>query len=175
MSEYDKKRYKENKEKEKKRSLEYYYANKEKSNHRSKAWREKNKSRVKELNKIWYSKNKVKAKEHSKKLYYSNKEKALEVNRTWYSKNKDKVKNNYLKRNYGMSLDEYNTLLTLQNNVCAICFKKEILDKSLIVDHNHETGKVRGLLCDKCNFAIGLLSDNPETVMSAFYYLIKYQ
>jgi hypothetical protein len=173
MSEYDKKRYRENKESEKKRAIAYYYANKRKCNLKSRNWRIENPDKVKDSNKKWYSNNIDKAKQHSKTIYYKDRKKALAINRSWYDNNKDKAKHSYLQRKYGMTFSEYNSLLQQQSGVCAICFTKEVLDKSLIVDHCHQTGKVRGLLCDKCNFAIGLLKDNPETIMSAFNYIIK--
>ena len=69
----------------------------------------------------------------------------------------------WLKRNYGMSITDYEILWNAQNGVCAICKQPETaIDphnpgnvRRLSVDHDHETGKVRGLLCQRCNVAIG--------------------
>lgn len=59
-------------------------------------------------------------------------------------------------RSYGISLEEYNTQLERQNGLCALCARPaEQFPKSLFVDHNHETGAIRGLLCAHCNFAEG--------------------
>lgn len=58
-------------------------------------------------------------------------------------------------------------MLTDQNECCAICKNK----RPLKVDHNHDTGKVRGLLCDKCNVALGLLGENINVVESLLIYL----
>ena len=75
-------------------------------------------------------------------------------------------------RKYGITLDDYNSLLVKQNNGCAICKVLHLsLNKPLTVDHDHETGKVRGLLCNKCNMAIGLFNDNPEFLNTAINYL----
>lgn len=68
-----------------------------------------------------------------------------------------------------------------QNNLCAICFREERAHhqsgtlKKLAVDHDHMTGKIRGLLCSACNTAIGKLRDNVEVLKSAINYLEKYK
>lgn len=65
-----------------------------------------------------------------------------------------------LESKYGITLNDFNTMLTNQGNVCAICKKKQFPeDHSFCVDHDHVSGKVRGLLCHRCNQAIGLLND----------------
>lgn len=79
-------------------------------------------------------------------------------------------KNWHLKQMYGISLDEYNRLLEIQNGVCAICFKSANA-RMLAVDHCHKSKKVRGLLCEKCNRGIGMFHDNPQTIISAAKYL----
>lgn len=78
-----------------------------------------------------------------------------------------------LKRNYGLTVDQYNDMLMKQNNRCAICFiyKDDITKFRLSVDHCHTTGKIRGLLCGSCNTAIGSLNDNIEILNSAINYL----
>lgn len=84
-----------------------------------------------------------------------------------------------LKRKYGISVDEYDQLLVEQNGVCAICRSKESHVyksgklKDLSVDHCHSTGKVRGLLCVKCNRALGYLDDSIERINRAITYLEK--
>lgn len=89
-------------------------------------------------------------------------------------------RNNQLKWKYGISIEEYEEKLKEQNEVCAICFQQEtkILGNtkhSYSVDHNHETGQVRGLLCSSCNRGLGLLKDNKETLQSAISYLNKHE
>ena len=71
--------------------------------------------------------------------------------REYYHNNKDTVKDTYLQTNYGITLEDYNFLLENQNEKCKICNNECPTGKSLAVDHNHETGKVRGLLCKNCN------------------------
>lgn len=86
-------------------------------------------------------------------------------------KNPDTHTNYWLKSKYGITLDEFNNLLNKQDGRCAIC--KTIPDYRLCVDHRHDTGKVRGLLCKPCNKAIGQLGDTPESVKIAYEYLVR--
>lgn len=69
---------------------------------------------------------------------------------------KDKISQRrfYLKKTYGITLEQYDVMFEAQNGNCAICGLPEI-NKRLSVDHNHTTNKVRGLLCQQCNFAVG--------------------
>ena len=78
-----------------------------------------------------------------------------------------------IKINFGLSRQDYETMLVNQNGVCAICKtpKSEILS----VDHSHKTGKVRGLLCNACNTSIGMLNDSPEILKSAIVYLHRHE
>lgn len=78
------------------------------------------------------------------------------------------------RRVYGISIDEYIEMRTSQNDQCAICQGPQSSNKALSVDHNHETGLVRALLCDNCNRAIGLLQEDPERARALADYLEKY-
>lgn len=71
---------------------------------------------------------------------------------------------------YGMDQGEYDDLFDAQGGKCAICggHEESVL---LSVDHNHETGEVRGLLCRPCNSALGFFKDDPALVESALAYL----
>src|SRR5713226_675782 len=76
---------------------------------------------------------------------------------------------NRLRRQYGISLAQYELILARQNGACAICREKS--ERTLCVDHCHETGTVRGLLCTKCNTALGLYEDDPNRTEAATAYL----
>ena len=78
-----------------------------------------------------------------------------------------------LKAQYNISLEEFDAFCEKQNNVCAICGKPNKGGKRLRVDHNHDTGKVRGLLCDCCNIGIGYFFDDTTALSSAINYLNK--
>jgi hypothetical protein len=86
----------------------------------------------------------------------------------------------YLNTEYKMTLDEYNQKLEKQNGLCAICnepdqFNKDERWQPLRVDHDHDSGKIRGLLCHSCNVALGLFRDNIENLMNAIAYLEKHE
>ena len=65
----------------------------------------------------------------------------------------------------------YNELLFDQGGVCAICDGVNASGKFLAVDHDHETGAVRGLLCSRCNSGLGLMKDDPERLLRAIQYI----
>ena len=75
----------------------------------------------------------------------------------------DILRDRNLKKRYGITLDDYNEMLEAQNRCCAICgIHEKHCDKNLAVDHNHNTGEVRKLLCQHCNTGLGQFRDNPE-------------
>lgn len=81
-----------------------------------------------------------------------------------------------LKRSYGLSVEQYEQMIRNQDGLCAICKEspKNKQRKQFYVDHNHETGNIRGLLCGTCNSAIGLMQENPDSLRRAAEYLEKY-
>lgn len=78
-----------------------------------------------------------------------------------------------MQKNYGISLSTYNRMFVEQGGVCKICSlpQKSNRNERLAIDHCHETGKVRGLLCDGCNRGIGLLKDDYRILERATSYL----
>lgn len=99
----------------------------------------------------------------------------LEYQRQWYHKNKDKHKGYCLKGKFGISLDDYNRMFAAQHGKCAICKSTDAKGhhKSfrLAVDHDHETKKVRGLLCSACNRLLGRIEN--EKGQAAIKYLLE--
>ena len=78
---------------------------------------------------------------------------------------------NHLARSYNITTEQYNEMLNKQDNKCLICSK---IDK-LVVDHDHNTGLVRGLLCDTCNRGIGYLKEDKTILLNAISYLETYR
>ena len=92
------------------------------------------------------------------------------------SRTKEYNLNYHMKSSYGIEIKDYDVMFANQNGVCAICSGNPPngqRKKRLNIDHCHTTGNVRGLLCDACNRAIGLLKDSTEILGSAIQYLNK--
>ena len=84
----------------------------------------------------------------------------------------------FIVRTYGITAEDYYNMLAAQNNKCAVCESEEVNNSrvssgKLFIDHCHDTGKVRGLLCSKCNHGIGLLNDDTALLQKAIEYLNK--
>lgn len=100
--------------------------------------------------------------------------------RTWRLKNRlrhRKVKMAWDLKKYGLSLDDYDSMLKAQAGRCAICRREEIggrgILRKLAVDHCHLTGCVRGLLCNRCNAALGMVRDDASVLRAMILYLEK--
>lgn len=105
--------------------------------------------------------------EINKRYYKKNYQKILKRGNEWRRKNPDNVKNIRLKTRYGITLKEYDNVLAFQKGLCAICG----LSGKLLVDHDHLTGIVRGLLCFHCNSALGHFNDKISSMEKAIFYL----
>lgn len=82
-----------------------------------------------------------------------------------------------LKKRYGITMEEYDRMFSSQSGICPICGTNDPGGNGgiMVVDHDHETGKVRDLLCHKCNAGIGYFGDNPEQLRKAATYLEKHR
>lgn len=116
--------------------------------------------------------------EHERKRIWrrNNLDKVNSRARQWTARNPDKVREKLLKDNYGMTLAEYDALLIRQKGLCAICKQpsKDMMKgkvKALAVDHDHKTGKIRGLLCKNCNVGLGSFADSVKNLKEAITYL----
>lgn len=98
-----------------------------------------------------------------------NKERVKATSKAHYEANKTRSRNKTLLRDTGFGIETYNTLYSEQGGRCAICGKAQA--KSLDMDHDHKSGKVRGLLCNNCNRGLGLFKDSPEVLRNAAKYL----
>ena len=84
------------------------------------------------------------------------------------------VRDRRLKRIYGFNFETFSLMVEKQNHSCAICFSKLDIGKNTHVDHDHKTGKVRAILCQNCNTALGSFKDSIDILKSAVKYLKKY-
>ena len=98
--------------------------------------------------------------------------------KSWKKKNGEREKTNRrrcaLKQAYGLSLAGYEELLKSQGGGCRICGRKDVGSSRceyFHVDHDHISGKIRGLLCNGCNRGLGYLQDSPELILKALNYL----
>ncbi len=116
--------------------------------------------------------------EYWKKKYLQNKEHHIRKTREWQLSHPEKrkeIQERYRQKKYGISDEDLNRLTQKQNGVCVICNQQQIRGKKLDIDHDHKTGRVRGLLCRKCNTALGSFKDSPEVLRSAIAYLSSYE
>lgn len=111
----------------------------------------------------------------NKRTNEKRKEARKETLRRWLEEHKEQRKQwerkRLLLRKFKLSVDDYDALLMVQHGVCAICGNPPEEGKVLSVDHCHKTNVVRGLLCPKCNTAIGMLNDDVKRLRAAIKYL----
>jgi hypothetical protein len=113
-----------------------------------------------------------KTNENNRKYYAEHRESESAKSKAWREANIEYRQNHRREYLYGINTEEYNRLFELQEGKCAICGKHQSqFEKRLYVDHDHESGRVRGLLCQKCNSAIGLLCDDVSLLKIAVRYL----
>jgi hypothetical protein len=84
---------------------------------------------------------------------------------------KSEEKKRWLGRRYGLTVDDVSARLLAQGGVCAMCGKAEWGKTGPCVDHDHKTGRIRGILCHKCNAAAGLIKDDPKIALKMSEYL----
>lgn len=121
----------------------------------------------------YYIKNKEKALERAARYAEANPEKVKETAKTWRKKNATKLKDiqrgYHLKKKFALTLEQYQELLERQRNTCKIC--GEVFKKTPHIDHDHITGRVRGLLCRGCNLMLGNARDSISILEEAISYL----
>ena len=126
--------------------------------------------RCKNLNQFYKDHSKLLGREYRCKICSKRKSKIFRFKNPGLGK--EYWKKYRLEKEFGLSIIEYNSLLRDQDSKCAICGNPFI--KTPNIDHNHETGKIRGLLCRDCNLGIGYFGDNLMLIKKAINYLKKY-
>lgn len=175
--EYERERYEKNKDKIAGYGRERYTKNKDKLLEGMREYHAANKVRIAEKNREYGVKNKDKLADKHREYYAKNKSKRAEYARDYRAKNIEKLvlddQKKNLRRKYGLTLESYDALVESQKGVCAICQEPCSIQARLSVDHCHDTGKVRGLLCALCNRGLGHFLDSPLRLKAAISYLLK--
>jgi hypothetical protein len=123
-----------------------------------------------------YQKDHEKIKKQVHESYRRNKDKCILRAKNYRIKNRDKVNAQKRFSVLGVTAEQYKTMLTKQESKCAICgIHSDKLKVQLSVDHNHNTGQIRELLCNRCNTALGLLRENLDLFKKSITYLKKHQ
>lgn len=92
-------------------------------------------------------------------------------NTSWYQQRLKKQRTNFILKTYGITSEQYDRLVEVQNNRCSLCYT-EFSDKNKPrLDHNHVTGKLRGMLCNTCNLGLGLIENTPNFYQRVMRYL----
>lgn len=131
-----------------------------------KQWRQKPEN--KKSAKAYRQKHKVKHRKQQRAWKEKNKERYLLVQRRAYKKWR-------LETRYGLTVEKFFKMLKKQSSRCAMCREKFLSSKQTHVDHDHKTGKVRGLLCAACNRGLGFLRDSIVIFKQGIRYLKKHQ
>jgi hypothetical protein len=120
----------------------------------------------------WNKRNLEKLREYGKVFRNNNREKINASARERYYKNRDKELARHRKESYNIDDNVYWEIVEKQDGKCFICGDKPLINLS--VDHNHLTGKVRGLICNSCNIAIAKANDSPMLLRAMADYLEKF-
>jgi hypothetical protein len=137
-------------------------------------YRNNNPKKRKDIKRKWRENNIDKVRANRKMRYIKDKEVACKQSRDWYFKNKEMVRERIRTKKYGTTIEVIENMLQDQNGGCAICGVK-FDHVALSVDHNHNAGKLRGLLCHQCNLAIGNAGDSPDRLRAMADYLERYE
>lgn len=159
-------------------SREYYRRDLEKS--RSIAREKSQRYAKKNPEKILARRQSLEAKAVWQQYYALHKEELNAKSKAWHESHKGELmsktrRENHVRLEYGLSSEEYQRLIDRQNGRCAICERTPLgtshVEKTLHVDHGHETGRVRGLLCRDCNLMLGFARDNKRFLQKGIWYL----
>jgi hypothetical protein len=137
------------------------------------ARREANGEHVRAQDRALYLVHREKRKTATREYYKVNRMQVLAATRAWQEANPKALRKAKLKYRYGLAEGEYDTLLNKQGGCCAICGTTSPGGSGahFHVDHHHDSGRVRGLLCQRCNTAIGLMRDDAAMLLKAARYL----
>jgi hypothetical protein len=121
--------------------------------------------------KVWYGKNREKAIANAAAWRKANLERARATRRARSPLIRERTRDQHLRRTFGISSEEYDSMLARQGGVCAVCRQPPKADESFHVDHHDERGGIRGVLCVRCNNALGQLREDVDVAERAVDYL----
>jgi uncharacterized Zn finger protein (UPF0148 family) len=139
---------------------------------RNRVWREQNADRIGTNRAAYYAKTAEDQRRRAREWHHANKDRASERNKA-YRAAKPEIQLASQLRKYGLTLEDYEAMLKAQNGLCRICRTENRSSKRsrLDIDHHHRTGKVRALLCNKCNRLLSNANDDTHILLSAIQYL----
>ena len=123
----------------------------------------------------WVAQNPERHRANGRRWYAENREAVIARQKKRYQENREAIreyqKNYRLMKAHGITMADFKAMEAAQNGVCAICGGQEPVHPRLNVDHCHETGMVRALLCTPCNTALGLAGDDPDRLRAMAEYV----
>lgn len=140
--------------------------------------------KIREYNRTWKEKNPVAARESHRRAQLKwrtkNRGHVAAVKKLWDNANRDKVngyrRKQYFKTKYGLTLEERDAMIAAQNGKCAVCPNTSPGNKlGWVVDHCHATGKLRGVLCHRCNLTLGFVNDSVDALRSLIEYVERHK
>lgn len=149
----------------------YREANREKLIERRKAAYAASRDAQIEKARLWREANPEKVRESARRYYHANADRMREKNRVYQKTQRVRILKKERARRYGLDEAALDAMLEQQGGKCAICGN----DTRLEVDHCHDTGRVRGLLCGGCNRGIGMFGDAPARMRAAADYIERHQ
>lgn len=112
-----------------------------------------------------------KCKECFREYYQKNKERRNQYVRGWSARNKEKIRDNRRKNIFKITPEEFNSRIEAQEGKCLICYSVFSTIKKPVIDHNHSNNKIRGILCNSCNYSLGIFQDSIPRLQRAILYL----
>jgi hypothetical protein len=151
----------------------------ERNREANRRWRERNREKEQARNAAWYAENKAyhltwrernreRVNAHQRARRAADPEKARAYARARYESHREQMTHKY-----GISVERYDAMLAVQDGKCALCGREgNVGGKRLAVDHCHDSGRVRGLLCNPCNTMLGHARDNVDLLAAAIQYIL---
>lgn len=128
----------------------------------------KNREHLREIHRTWQRENKAKLREYKQRYHAKRLADDLDAVRA-------EQRAAWLAHRYGLTPTDHAEMIAAQENRCAVCGDEPAEGKALHIDHDHESGAVRGLLCGHCNRAIGLFRDDADVIEQAAAYLRHFE